>query len=109
VQGRNALFAAVYASGAILDAFDNKNVEGRLKQDGDKTLRQALMHWFTGDNAYRANAMNIIRGWSKMDPRNSRSAITATSPSAQTQIERHWCLGPVLPDDICVWIHFPIT
>lgn len=51
-----------------LDAFDNKGVEMRLKQDGDKALRQALMYWFTGDQAHRANAMKIIRVWSKMDP-----------------------------------------
>lgn len=51
-----------------LDAFDSKSVEGRLKQDGDKAFRQALMYYFTGDEVYRANAMKIIRVWSKMNP-----------------------------------------
>ena len=51
-----------------MDAFANGAVEGRLKVDSDVALRQALMYWFTGDEAYRANAMRIVRLWSKMDP-----------------------------------------
>jgi hypothetical protein len=51
-----------------LDAFDSKSVEGRLKQDGDKACRQALMYYFTGDAVYRANALKIIRVWSQMNP-----------------------------------------
>jgi len=51
-----------------VDAFDNASVEGRLKVDSDTALRQVLMYWFTGDPAYRANAMRIVRLWSKMDP-----------------------------------------
>jgi hypothetical protein len=51
-----------------VDAFDNASVEGRLKVDSDTALRQALMYWFTGDPTYRANAMRIVRLWSKMDP-----------------------------------------
>ena len=51
-----------------MDAFDNASVEGRLKVDSDTALRQVLMYWFTGDATYRANAMRIVRLWSRMDP-----------------------------------------
>lgn len=51
-----------------MDAFQNAAVEGRLKTDSDTALRQTLMFWFTGDETYRANAMRIVRLWSKMDP-----------------------------------------
>ena len=51
-----------------MDAFDNGSVEGRLKVDSDTALRQTLMYWFTGDETYRANAMRIVRLWSKMNP-----------------------------------------
>jgi hypothetical protein len=51
-----------------VDAFDSGSVEGRLKVDSDTALRQALMYWFTGDPTYRANALRIVRLWSKMDP-----------------------------------------
>lgn len=51
-----------------MDAFQNAAVEGRLKTDSDVALRQTLMYWFTGDETYRANAMRIVRLWSKMDP-----------------------------------------
>ena len=51
-----------------IDAFDNGGVEGRLKVDSDTALRQVLMHWFTGDETYRANALRIVRLWAKMDP-----------------------------------------
>ena len=50
-----------------VDAFDNADVEGRLKVDSDVALRQVLMYWFTGDPAYPANALRIVRLWSKMD------------------------------------------
>ncbi len=51
-----------------VDAFENAAVEGRLKTDSDVALRQTLMYWFTGEEVYRANAMRIVRLWSKMDP-----------------------------------------
>src|SRR5690606_35457223 len=51
-----------------MDAFENAAVEGRLKTDSDGALRQTLMYWFTGEEVYRANAMRIVRIWSKMDP-----------------------------------------
>ncbi len=51
-----------------MDAFQNGAVEGRLKVDSDVALRQTLMFWFTGEEVYRANAMRIVRLWSKMDP-----------------------------------------
>lgn len=52
-----------------IDAFDSKSVEGRLQQDGPKAKQQALMYFFTGEDVYRANAMNIVRVWSQMDPK----------------------------------------
>ncbi|MCP5544857.1 MAG: hypothetical protein H7A49_13225 [Akkermansiaceae bacterium] len=55
------------------DTFDSRGMEARLKGDADKALRQALMFWFTGREAHRANAMNIIRTWSKMDPKKYKS------------------------------------
>lgn len=51
-----------------MDAFQSAAVEGRLKVDSDVALRQTLMFWFTGEQVYRANAMRIVRLWSKMDP-----------------------------------------
>jgi len=51
-----------------VDAFDSGSVEGRLKGDSGTALRQVLMYWFTGDPVYRANALRIVRLWSKMDP-----------------------------------------
>lgn len=51
-----------------MNAFESADVEGRLKTDSDIAMRQALMYWFTGEEAYRANAMRIVRLWSKMDP-----------------------------------------
>lgn len=51
-----------------MDAFQNASAEGRLKTDSDVALRQTLMFWFTGEEVYRANAMRIVRLWSKMDP-----------------------------------------
>ena len=50
-----------------VDAFDSGSVEGRLKGDSGTALRQVLMYWFTGDPVYRANALRIVRLWSKMD------------------------------------------
>ncbi|MDF7808366.1 putative Ig domain-containing protein [Pontiellaceae bacterium B12219] len=50
------------------DAFNSRSTLRRLQGDGDKAYRQALMYYFTGDLQYRANAMNIIRVWSQMDP-----------------------------------------
>ncbi|WP_372798567.1 Ig domain-containing protein, partial [Pontiella sp.] len=50
------------------DAFNSRGSRRQLDTDGDKAYRQALMYYFTGDMAYRANAMKIIRLWSQMDP-----------------------------------------
>jgi len=50
-----------------VDAFDSGSVEGRLKGDSETALRQVLMYWFTGDPVYQANALHIVRLWSKMD------------------------------------------
>ncbi len=64
------------------DAFDNKGMMRRLRTDGDIAYRQALMYYFTGDPAYRANAMHVIRIWSQMDPKkyNSFSASHIHAP-----------------------------
>ena len=50
------------------DAFNSRSTLRRLQGDADKAYRQALMYYFTGELVYRANAMNIIRVWSEMDP-----------------------------------------
>jgi large repetitive protein len=50
------------------DALDSQGMEMRLSQDSGKAYNQALMYYFTGDNVYRANALTILRVWSKMDP-----------------------------------------
>ena len=55
------------------DAYDNKGIENRLKQDACKAKQQALMYYFTGDETYRANAMHIILIWSQMDPKKYKN------------------------------------
>ena len=55
------------------DALDSRGMVARLAQDSDKAYRQALMYIFTGKENYRANALNIIRVWSKMDPSKFKS------------------------------------
>jgi hypothetical protein len=55
------------------DTFDSRGMEARLKGDADKALRQALMYWFTAKQCHRANAMNIIRTWAKLDPKKFKS------------------------------------
>lgn len=49
-------------------AFNNRDIMKRLEYDSEKAWRQALMYFFTGDMAHRANAMTIIRLWSQLDP-----------------------------------------
>lgn len=55
------------------DTFDSRGMEARLKGDADKAMRQALMYWFTAKPCHRANAMNIIRTWAKLDPKKFKS------------------------------------
>ena len=50
------------------DAFNSQGMESRFREDEGKAYRQALMYFFTGDEAYRANALAILRVWSRMDP-----------------------------------------
>ncbi|MFB5760565.1 discoidin domain-containing protein [Paenibacillus medicaginis] len=50
------------------DAFDSQGFNSRFISDGLKAYTQALLYYITGDEAYRANAMHIIRIWSQMDP-----------------------------------------
>ncbi|MBV9126626.1 MAG: hypothetical protein JO117_00920, partial [Verrucomicrobia bacterium] len=55
------------------DVFDSRGMVTRLGGDSDKAYHQALMYWLTGEENFRANAMNIIRVWSKLDPKKFRS------------------------------------
>jgi large repetitive protein len=48
-------------------AFNSQGVEASFIADGLKAYTQALMYYITGDETYRANAMQIIRIWSQMD------------------------------------------
>lgn len=56
-----------------VDAYDNKGIENRLKQDAARAKRQALMYVFTGDETHRANALRVIRVWSQMDPKKYKN------------------------------------
>lgn len=49
-------------------AFNSQGFNSRFIADGLKVYTQTLMYYFTGDEIYRANAMNILRVWQKMDP-----------------------------------------
>lgn len=49
-------------------AFNSRGVQASFIEDGLKAYTQALMYYITGDETYRANAMQIIRIWSQMDP-----------------------------------------
>jgi hypothetical protein len=51
-----------------VDAFNSQSVESRFISDGLKSYTQTLMYYITGDETYRANAMQIIRLWEQMDP-----------------------------------------
>ncbi|MDQ0897846.1 OmpL47-type beta-barrel domain-containing protein [Paenibacillus sp. V4I7] len=51
-----------------IDAFNSQSFNQRFIQDGLKAYTQAILYYVTGDEAYRANAMRIIRIWSHMDP-----------------------------------------
>jgi hypothetical protein len=44
------------------------NGKGAFVADGLKAYTQALMFYITGNEVYRANAMQIIRIWEQMDP-----------------------------------------
>ncbi|MFP3126568.1 discoidin domain-containing protein [Ectobacillus funiculus] len=49
-------------------AFNSQGVQSSFIADSLKAYTQALMYYITGDETYRANAMQIIRIWSQMDP-----------------------------------------
>ncbi|WP_245600090.1 discoidin domain-containing protein [Paenibacillus harenae] len=51
-----------------VDAFNSQSFNSRFIADGLKAYTQAILYVITGDEAYRANAMHIIRIWSQMDP-----------------------------------------
>ena len=50
------------------DAFNSQCFNSKFIADGLKAYTQALMYYITSDEAYRANAMHIIRIWAQMDP-----------------------------------------
>jgi hypothetical protein len=50
------------------DAFNSQGVESKFISDALKAYTQSLLYVITGDEAYRANALHIIRIWSQMDP-----------------------------------------
>ena len=50
------------------DAFNSQSFNSRFISDGLKAYTQALLYYITSDETYRANAMHIIRIWSRMDP-----------------------------------------
>lgn len=50
------------------DAYDEAGMRGRALDDSLGALTQALMYTFTGDDAYRENALHVLRTWSSMDP-----------------------------------------
>ncbi len=50
------------------DAFNSQSFQSRFIADGLKAYTQALLYVVSGDEVYRANAMRIIRIWSRMDP-----------------------------------------
>ena len=54
------------------DALDSRGIMSRLGIDGRRVQTQALMYFFTGDETYRANALRILRAWSRMDPSKAR-------------------------------------
>ncbi|MGV7119034.1 putative Ig domain-containing protein [Paenibacillus kyungheensis] len=49
-------------------AFNSQGFNSRFIADGLKAYTQAILYYTTGETVYRANAMNIIRLWSQMDP-----------------------------------------
>ncbi|MCU4675925.1 discoidin domain-containing protein [Catenovulum sp. 2E275] len=49
-------------------AFNSQGFNAMFIADGLKAYTQAILYYVTGEQAYRANAMAIIRLWSQMDP-----------------------------------------
>lgn len=56
-----------------LTKFNDRTIMKQLEYDARRAYRQALMFYFTGKPAHRANAMTIIRLWSQVDPRSFAS------------------------------------
>lgn len=49
-------------------AYNTASMRGRQHADSIGAMTQALMYLVTGDEAYRANALHVIRTWSSLDP-----------------------------------------
>nr|MCR5753256.1 Ig domain-containing protein [Acetatifactor sp.] len=65
VTSSNAQSDGVTASSV---AFNSQGFNSRFRADGLKAYTQAVLYYITGNVAYRANAMKIIRVWEQMDP-----------------------------------------
>lgn len=76
-----AMVATKYASttfssrnqGPVLDrpansAFNSQGVQSLFIDDAFRAYTQAILYIITGDPAYRANSLKLIRIWSHMDP-----------------------------------------
>jgi hypothetical protein len=76
-----AMIATKYASttfssrnqGPVLDrpansAFNSQGVQSLFIDDAFRAYTQAILYVITGDPAYRANGLKLIRIWSHMDP-----------------------------------------
>lgn len=48
--------------------YTQQSQNGAFKKDASTAYAQAVMYYITGDNAYRRNAMRIIRAYENVDP-----------------------------------------
>ncbi|MEF3353260.1 S-layer homology domain-containing protein [Paenibacillus sp. GYB006] len=67
------VFASNLFASSNPDGTDNPrthavNNKGAFVADGLRAYTQVIMYYITGDEAYRVNAMRIIRLWEQMDP-----------------------------------------
>lgn len=52
----------------LADHLDSQGIQSRFINDAVTAYTQALLYVITGEEVYRANALKVIRVWSKMDP-----------------------------------------
>ena len=48
--------------------FDSQGFNSKFISDGLTAYTQAILYYVTGDNAYRKNAVTILRNWGGLDP-----------------------------------------